>query len=111
MEMTETFGDKDTDTTDFNGQICGPIAASMNEAMFQLVISKWRHAFDGLKESKDYKSLSAAGSLMKNMVMCTPIFTGMCSHALFSLWLYMSMIGTYQFENFLISLYMCPHVT
>lgn len=73
-DMYETCGDKDADSTDFNGQICGPIAASMNEAMFQLVISKWRHAFDGLKETNDYKFLSAAGSLMKNMVMCIPQF-------------------------------------
>ncbi|KAK4258425.1 hypothetical protein QN277_007878 [Acacia crassicarpa] len=65
----ETFDDKDTLGTDFNGQICGPIAATMNEAMFQLVISKWRHAFDSLKETNDYKFLSAAGSLMKNMIV------------------------------------------
>lgn len=41
----------------------------MNESMFQLVISKWRSAFDALKETHDYKFLSAAGSLMKNMVI------------------------------------------
>ncbi|KAI9094780.1 hypothetical protein K1719_026586 [Acacia pycnantha] len=35
----KTFDDKDTLGTDFSGQICGPIAATMNEAMFQLVIS------------------------------------------------------------------------
>ena len=67
----ETFDEKDTHGTDFNGQICGPIAETMNEAMFHLVISKWRQAFDGLKETKNYKFLSAAGSLMKNMVMST----------------------------------------
>ncbi|KAI9094819.1 hypothetical protein K1719_026625 [Acacia pycnantha] len=65
----KTFDDKDTLGTDFSGQICGPIAATMNEAMFQLVISKWRHAFDSLKETNDYKFLSAAGSLMKNMIV------------------------------------------
>ncbi|XP_027367392.1 protein timeless homolog [Abrus precatorius] len=64
----ETFGDKDADTSDFSGQICGPIAASLNESMFQLVISKWRHAYDGLKETNDYQFLSAAGSLLKNMI-------------------------------------------
>nr|KYP74825.1 Protein timeless isogeny [Cajanus cajan] len=64
----ETFGDKDADTSDFSGQICGPIAASLNESMFQLVISKWRHAYDGLKETNDYGFLSAAGSLLKNMI-------------------------------------------
>ncbi|TKY51371.1 timeless-like protein [Spatholobus suberectus] len=63
----ETFGDKDADTSDFSGQICGPIAASLNESMFQLVISKWRHAYDGLKETNDFQFLSAAGSLLKNM--------------------------------------------
>ncbi|KAJ1385396.1 Timeless protein [Sesbania bispinosa] len=64
----DTFGDKDAHTSDFSGQICGPIAASLNESMFQLVISKWRHAYDGLKETNDYKFLSAAGSLLKNMI-------------------------------------------
>ncbi|XP_057425130.1 uncharacterized protein LOC130718546 isoform X1 [Lotus japonicus] len=64
----ETFSDKDADTSDFSGQICGPIAASLNESMFQLVISKWRHAYDGLKETNDYKFLSAASSLLKNMI-------------------------------------------
>ncbi|XP_073109120.1 uncharacterized protein [Elaeis guineensis] len=52
----------------FHGNLCGPIAATMNEAMFLLVMSKWREAFEGLKETSDYKSLSAAGSLMKNMI-------------------------------------------
>ncbi|KAM3729911.1 hypothetical protein ACB098_12G046900 [Castanea mollissima] len=60
--------DKDADSTIFRGDICGPIAESMNESMFQLVILKWRNAFDGLKETNDYKFLSAAGSLMKNMI-------------------------------------------
>lgn len=57
------------DSSLFSGDICGPIAASMNESMFLMVISKWRDAFDGLKESKDYKFLSAAGSLLKAMVI------------------------------------------
>ncbi|KAK2983623.1 hypothetical protein RJ640_023157 [Escallonia rubra] len=56
------------DRTFFKGSICGPIAASMNESMFLLVIMKWRDAFDGLKETKDHKFLSAAGSLMKIMI-------------------------------------------
>ncbi|XP_027934002.1 uncharacterized protein LOC114189593 isoform X3 [Vigna unguiculata] len=64
----ETFGDKDAVTSDFSGQICGPIAASLNEAMFQMVISQWRHAYDGLKETNDHQFLSAAGSLLKNMI-------------------------------------------
>lgn len=48
--------------------ICAPIAATINDRMFSLVISKWRTAFDGLKETKDFKFLSAAGSLVKIMV-------------------------------------------
>ncbi|KAH1075387.1 hypothetical protein J1N35_027715 [Gossypium stocksii] len=59
------------DDSFFQGDVCGPIAASMNESMFQLVISRWRNAFEGLKETNDYKFLSAASSLLKNMIrMC-----------------------------------------
>ncbi|TYI52979.1 hypothetical protein E1A91_D12G286800v1 [Gossypium mustelinum] len=59
------------DDSFFQGDVCGPIAASMNESMFQLVISSWRNAFEGLKETNDYKFLSAASSLLKNMIrMC-----------------------------------------
>ncbi|KAF7821199.1 protein timeless-like protein isoform X1 [Senna tora] len=68
VDMLENHGDKKADSIDFNGQICGPIAVTMNEAMFQLVISEWRHAFDGLKETNNFKFLSAAGSLMKKMI-------------------------------------------
>ncbi|KAL9265681.1 timeless-like protein [Drosera capensis] len=57
----------DGDNKSFNGNMCGPIAASMNESMFLLVIEKWRYAFEGLKELKNYKFLSVAGSLMKIM--------------------------------------------
>ncbi|KAJ0986238.1 hypothetical protein J5N97_004594 [Dioscorea zingiberensis] len=52
----------------FHGGLCGPIASTVNEAVFSLVISKWREAFEGLKQTNDFKSLSAAGSLIKNMV-------------------------------------------
>ncbi|KAH7651526.1 timeless protein [Dioscorea alata] len=52
----------------FHGSLCGPIAATVNEAMFSLVISKWRETFEGLKQTNDFKSLSAAGSLIKNMI-------------------------------------------
>ncbi|KAF5732400.1 protein timeless [Tripterygium wilfordii] len=55
-------------STEFRGDICGPIAASMNEPMFLLVMSRWRDAFEGLKETSNYKFLSAAGSLMKTMI-------------------------------------------
>ncbi|MED6194411.1 hypothetical protein PIB30_028297 [Stylosanthes scabra] len=64
----ETLGDRDAHSSNFNGQICGPIAAFLNESIFQLVISKWHQAYDGLKETNDYKFLSAAGSLLKNMI-------------------------------------------
>uniref|UniRef100_A0A7N0TEM8 Timeless N-terminal domain-containing protein n=1 Tax=Kalanchoe fedtschenkoi TaxID=63787 RepID=A0A7N0TEM8_KALFE len=60
--------DTDGDSTLFDGNICGPIASSMNESMFLLVISKWRQAFEGLKETKNYKFLSAAGSVMKTLI-------------------------------------------
>ncbi|CAL5367424.1 unnamed protein product [Camellia sinensis] len=56
------------DSTLFEGNLCGPIAASMNESMFLLVISKWRYAYDSLKQTNEYKFVSAAGSLMKIMV-------------------------------------------
>uniref|UniRef100_A0A0E0KZR4 Timeless N-terminal domain-containing protein n=1 Tax=Oryza punctata TaxID=4537 RepID=A0A0E0KZR4_ORYPU len=55
------------DNLPFHGDICGPVAATLNESMFNLVISRWRETYDGLKETHDYKTLSAAGSLMKNM--------------------------------------------
>ncbi|XVF12596.1 hypothetical protein REPUB_Repub08aG0132500 [Reevesia pubescens] len=65
---SEVSADKCADSTFFQGDLCGPVAASMNESMFQLVISRWRNAFEGLKETNDYKFLSAASSLMKNMI-------------------------------------------
>lgn len=52
----------------FSEDICGPVASTINEAMFSLVITRWREAFEGLKVTNDHRSLSAAGSLMKNMV-------------------------------------------
>ncbi|KAK9145270.1 hypothetical protein Sjap_005173 [Stephania japonica] len=63
--LTNTYADSSL----FQGNICGPIATTMKEAMFFLVFSKWRNAFEGLKETNDYKFLSAAGALMKTM-MC-----------------------------------------
>ncbi|KAF0924640.1 hypothetical protein E2562_010240 [Oryza meyeriana var. granulata] len=56
------------DNIPFHGDICGPVAATLNEDMFNLVISRWRETYDGLKETNDYKTLTAAGSLMKNMI-------------------------------------------
>jgi hypothetical protein len=47
---------------------CGPVAATLNEDMFNIVILKWRETYESLKETNDYKTLSAAGSLMKSMV-------------------------------------------
>ncbi|XP_050224159.1 uncharacterized protein LOC126673890 [Mercurialis annua] len=60
--------DEHADDTFFKGDVCGPIAASMNESMFLLVISRWRNAFEGLKQTNDYTFLSAAGSLMRVMI-------------------------------------------
>ncbi|KAL6618755.1 hypothetical protein ACP70R_033894 [Stipagrostis hirtigluma subsp. patula] len=56
------------DNLPFHGDICGPVAATLNEDMFNIVISRWRETYDSLKETNDYKTLSAAGSLMKNMI-------------------------------------------
>nr|KJB52677.1 hypothetical protein B456_008G272300 [Gossypium raimondii] len=68
---SEASADNCADDSFFQGDVCGPIAASMNESMFQLVISSWRNALEGLKETNDYKFLSAASSLLKNMIrMC-----------------------------------------
>ncbi|RAL51437.1 hypothetical protein DM860_010939 [Cuscuta australis] len=58
-----------SDDTLFPGSICGPIAETLNESMFQLVNHKWRYAFDTLKETNDCKFLSAAGSFMKTMLL------------------------------------------
>ncbi|KAL3653587.1 hypothetical protein CASFOL_003268 [Castilleja foliolosa] len=56
------------DNTLFEGTICGPIAETMNESMFLMVVAKWRYAFEGLKQTNDYKFLSSAGSLVKTMI-------------------------------------------
>ncbi|CAK7324064.1 unnamed protein product [Dovyalis caffra] len=67
-DNSQAFTDEYADSTSFKGYICGPIAASMNESMFLLVISRWQNAFEGLKVTHDYKFLSAAGALMRIMV-------------------------------------------
>ncbi|KAI3888490.1 hypothetical protein MKX03_015120 [Papaver bracteatum] len=86
-DTSEAETSKFNDTTSFQGDICGPIAATLNETMFSLVIRKWRIAFEVLKETKkgkktdenickeeglmetyEYKFLSVAGSLMKTMI-------------------------------------------
>ncbi|KZV33466.1 protein timeless [Dorcoceras hygrometricum] len=56
------------DVTLFDGCVCRPVSQTLNESMFLLVISKWRYAFEGLKQTNDYKLLSAAGSLVKTMI-------------------------------------------
>ncbi|EPS65409.1 hypothetical protein M569_09367, partial [Genlisea aurea] len=58
----------DDDTSFHGGSICGPIAETMSEAMFLLVISKWRYAFEGLNQTNNYKFVSVAGSLVKIMI-------------------------------------------
>ncbi|KAI3956425.1 hypothetical protein MKX01_016838 [Papaver californicum] len=86
-DTTKAETSKFNDTTSFQGDICGPIAVTLNETMFSLVIRKWRIAFEVLKETKkgkktdetickeeglmetyEYKFLSVAGSLMKTMI-------------------------------------------
>nr|XP_043607657.1 protein timeless homolog [Erigeron canadensis] len=68
VSITESSRDCDADSTLFKGSICGSISETMNESMFLLVVSKWRTAFDGLKETNNYTFLSAAGSLIKTMI-------------------------------------------
>ncbi|XP_042038016.1 uncharacterized protein LOC121783898 [Salvia splendens] len=63
----ETANSLDDDAL-FKGSICGPIAETLTESMFLLVTSKWRYAFEALKQTNDYKFLSAAGSLAKVMI-------------------------------------------
>lgn len=88
----EAFVDKDADSTIFGGDICGPITQSMNESMFQLVILKWRSAFEGLKETNNYKFLSAAGSLMKTMVIFTFLIQSSVSLPLLAQQIYASIV-------------------
>ncbi|KAI0507977.1 hypothetical protein KFK09_014107 [Dendrobium nobile] len=68
MEQESSINKQSVDYLSLHQDLCGPIAATMNEAMYSLVISKWREASDGVKITNDYKFLSAAGSLMKSMV-------------------------------------------
>nr|CAB3464414.1 unnamed protein product [Digitaria exilis] len=56
------------DNQPFHGDICGPVGSTLNEDMFNIVISRWRETNESLKETNDYKTLSAAGSLMKTMI-------------------------------------------
>ncbi|KAJ1689619.1 hypothetical protein LUZ63_013774 [Rhynchospora breviuscula] len=65
--LSETLNNQHA-SANFKGDICGPVAETINEEMFNLVLNRWRETFEGLKQTNDYKSLSAAGSLMKNMI-------------------------------------------
>ncbi|KAI5020430.1 hypothetical protein ZWY2020_045318 [Hordeum vulgare] len=67
-QLSESSPGNECDDLPFRGDICGPVAATLNEDMFNVVLSRWRDAYEDLKHSKDYKTLSAAGSLMKNMI-------------------------------------------
>ncbi|KAH9677418.1 Timeless family protein [Citrus sinensis] len=67
-EALEASTTEFADSTLFKGNICGPIASTMDESMFKLVISKWQDASEDLKKTNNYKFMSAAGSLMKNMI-------------------------------------------
>ena len=67
-DASEGHADARTDDT-LNGEnICGLVAETMNDSMFQLVFSHWRNRFESLKETHEFKFMSAAGSLMKTMV-------------------------------------------
>lgn len=68
MEQDSSINSQSVDYLSLHQDLCGPIAATMNEAMYSLVISKWREASDGVKITNDYKFLTATGSLMKSMV-------------------------------------------
>lgn len=61
-------GNADVHDTVFQGLICAPIASTMNEPTFNIVISKWHNAFEALKETHDLKSLTTAGALIKEMI-------------------------------------------
>ncbi|XP_072995580.1 uncharacterized protein [Typha latifolia] len=63
-----SINNKDVDNSSCHWDLCGSVASTMNEAMFNLVITKWRETFEALKETNDYKPLSAAGSLIKRMI-------------------------------------------
>ncbi|XP_078431748.1 timeless family protein isoform X2 [Wolffia australiana] len=63
----ELPGEKDTKPT-FHADICGPVAVTMQETMFSLVITKWRYSFETLKETSDFKMLSASSAIMKSMI-------------------------------------------
>lgn len=47
---------------------CGEIAATMDEEMFNMVVSRWREYADTIKEGKEFTALAAAGALLKDMV-------------------------------------------
>ncbi|XP_048496854.1 uncharacterized protein LOC104888327 isoform X3 [Beta vulgaris subsp. vulgaris] len=68
IKHEHSASDDDDDSTWFKGDICGPIAATMNDSMFALVVAKWQFAFEGLKETKNNAFLSVAGSLVKTMI-------------------------------------------
>ncbi|KAH9646677.1 Timeless family protein [Citrus sinensis] len=61
-EALEASTTEFADSTLFKGNICGPIASTMDESMFKLVISKWQDASEDLKKTNNYKFMSAAAS-------------------------------------------------
>ncbi|XP_010537125.1 PREDICTED: uncharacterized protein LOC104811936 [Tarenaya hassleriana] len=74
-ETSELSANENAEGNFSKSDICGPIAATINEQMFSLVISKWRYAFEGLKETNDFKFLSAAGSLVRTMLCMLDLVT------------------------------------
>ncbi|KAI5080095.1 hypothetical protein GOP47_0005574 [Adiantum capillus-veneris] len=52
----------------FQGQFCGPVASTMAQDMFVMVVSRWHTYSEAAKEANDWASLSIASSLFKEMV-------------------------------------------
>lgn len=52
----------------FQGQLCGPIASTMDEHMFRMVVLRWQEFSESAKEKNDWIPLSVTGTLFKEMV-------------------------------------------
>ncbi|MCO5566400.1 hypothetical protein L7F22_020077 [Adiantum nelumboides] len=52
----------------FQEQLCGPVASTMDQDMFVMVVSRWHAYSEAAKEANDWTSLSIASSLFKEMV-------------------------------------------
>ncbi|KAH7442845.1 hypothetical protein KP509_02G004400 [Ceratopteris richardii] len=59
--------DEDKDCL-FQGLLCGPIASTMDQDMFTMVVLQWHKFADLAKETNDWDSLSTTSSLFKEMI-------------------------------------------